>query len=256
MYDAYVSIDLGQRHDFTATVVAEEAVYVGERPELSPAATQDELMAESMRDGIAGAGWFAPSSLKPYQRRHFRAMSYSGVRPDRPPLLVRHLDRVRDKSYVDVVADVVELLARAPLSDMDVALLVDAGGVGVAVLDYMRQQGLRPWSITATGGDHVNMPEPGVLRVPKRELVAAAQVALAQQRLRIAASLSHAATLTHELRNYQIKISAAGHDSYAAREGEHDDLLYATAQLAWFRDWFSQHLDDHIAADSRVLVTQ
>src|SRR4051794_41114644 len=34
MYEAIVSVDLGRRHDFTAVLVAEEAVWVGDRPEL------------------------------------------------------------------------------------------------------------------------------------------------------------------------------------------------------------------------------
>jgi hypothetical protein len=255
MYDGYLSVDLGQRRDWTATVFAEAAVWIGDRPELSFAPTQRELTAARMYDD-AGAGWAAPSSLKAYQRPFFRDLTNSGVRPDRPPLLIRHLDRVREKPYTDVVNAIIALLDRPPLSEMDVALLVDAGGVGIGVLDFMRQRGLRPWSITATGGDHVNTPEYGVIRVPKREIVASAQVALAEGRLRIAGSLPHAATLRHELMNYQVRISAAGHDSYAAREGEHDDVLYAVAQACWFASWFSQNIDDAIAEQARVAVVE
>lgn len=256
MYDGYVSVDLGQRHDYTAVIVAEEAVWIGARPALPAFPTQDQLLAESLHDGLDRSGWTPPSLLNSHQRRHFRTLTNSGGRPGRPPLMVRHIERVRDRSYTDVVSEVAALLGRAPLSEMDVALLVDAGGVGVAVLDLMRQRGLRPWSITATGGDQINVPEHGVIRCPKRELVSAAQITLAEGRLRIAAGLADAPTLTKELQNYQVKISQSGHDSYAAREGEHDDLVYAAAQLCFFRDWYSQHYDDAIAAADRVPVTQ
>jgi hypothetical protein len=67
--------------------------------------------------------------------------------------------------------------------------------------------------------------------VPKRELVSVAQVALQTGRLKIAASLAEAATLTNELMNFKVKISLeTAHDSYGAwREGTHDDLVLALA---------------------------
>ena len=32
-------------------------------------------------------------------------------------------------------------------------------------------------------------------------------------------------------------------DTYQAREGQHDDLVLATALACWFRGWFCQYLD-------------
>jgi hypothetical protein len=250
MYEALVSVDLGRQHDYTAVLVAEEAVWIGEPPELGPFALSAQVQESILWPGT-GKTWVPPSSLSRPQRALFRNRSYSGIRPSRPPLLVRHIERVRGRSYVDVVAEVKALLARPPLTDLSVALLVDAGGVGVAVLDLMRQQGLRPYSITATGGDRVNLAAPEDIRVPKRELVAAAQICLAEGRLRISAGLEHAPTLTKELQDYRVSISIAGHDSYAAREGEHDDLVFAAAMACWFRDWYSQPYDDEIANQAR-----
>jgi hypothetical protein len=248
-YDAYVSVDLGRQHDYTAILVAEEARWIGEPPAYGGWASQADLAALAHWPADT-RGWVPPSTLAPSQRTFFRERNYLGDRPDRPPLLVRHVERVRNVPYPQVVTEVAALLARPPLSGLAVALLVDAGGVGVAVLDFMRQRGLRPYSVTATGGDSVNGSR-GEYRVPKRELVAAAQIALAEGRLRIAAGLEHAATLTRELQGYQVRISAAGHDSYAAREGEHDDLVYAAAQLCWFRDWYLSDCDDAVAARRR-----
>ena len=54
----------------------------------------------------------------------------------------------------------------------------------------------------------------------------------------------------------QVSISTAGHDSYSAREGRHDDLVYAAAQLCWYRDWFCQPTDDAIAAAHRPAVAR
>lgn len=252
MYEGYVSVDLGRQFDYTAIVVAEEAVWVPELPELDPWVTNGPRLEEQLYWQGAGRGWVPPSSLTRWQRQFFRAKNYAGQRPDRPPLLIRHLERVRNVPYPQIVQQIGALLARPPLTEMSVITLVDAGGVGVAVSDLMWQEGIPHISITATGGDRWHTEDNGkTIRCPKRELVAAAQICLAQGRLRIAAGLAHAPTLTQELQNYQVKISAAGHDSYAAREGEHDDLVYAAAQLCWYRDWYSGPTDDAIAKAQR-----
>jgi hypothetical protein len=88
--------------------------------------------------------------------------------------------------------------------------------------------------IQITGGDSVTH-ENGVTRVPKRDLVSAAQVALQTGRLKIAADLPEAQTLVRELENFQMKISLdTAHDSYGAwREGAHDDLVLAVALALW-----------------------
>ena len=57
---------------------------------------------------------------------------------------------------------------------------------------------------------------------------------LRQGRLKIAAGLPLAATLARELADYQVRISQAGHDSYGAPSGQHDDLLLAVSLVAWF----------------------
>ena len=246
MYDAYVAVDLGRQHDYTAIVVAEEARWVGEPLDHGPFAVPVPPEWPTAR------GWVAPSALLPVQRDLFRQRNYRGGRPTRPPLLVRHLERVRGRAYPQVVAGIVALLQRPPLSELPLALLVDAGGVGLAVLDLLRAAGLQPYSILATGGDRVGVAAPDDLRVPKRELVAAAQICLAEGRLRIAAGLPHAPTLVQELTDYRVAISQAGHDSYSAREGAHDDLVFAAAMACWYRDWNSQHYDRQIAAQGRV----
>ena len=53
-------------------------------------------------------------------------------------------------------------------------------------------------------------------------------------RLRIAAALPEADTLVRELLAFQVKITAAAHDTYGAwREGTHDDLVLAVALACW-----------------------
>jgi hypothetical protein len=96
------------------------------------------------------------------------------------------------------------------------------------------QSGVVLKPIQITGGDAVTY-EGGVTRVPKRDLVSAAQVALQTGGLKIASDLPEAQALVRELENFQMKISLdTAHDSYGAwREGAHDDLVLAVALALW-----------------------
>lgn len=167
---------------------------------------------------------------------------------DRPVLHVRHLDRWRGISYVDIVARVARGTMTLP---ENTTLVVDATGVGLAVVDLFRRARLRcalvPVSIH--GGDKVARDQYGY-RVPKRDLVGTVSVLLESGRLKVAAALIHAATLTAELRNFRVTInSATSHDSYAAwREADHDDLVLSVALAAWHADHFGGAGDDRRGA--------
>jgi hypothetical protein len=149
---------------------------------------------------------------------------------------LRHLERwPLGTSYPAIVQAVTAMLGQEPLN-AGARLVVDGTGVGRAVVDLFRPLGRRLVPVTITGGVGVTEAEDGYLHVPKRDLIGAAQVLLQDGRLRIAAALPEAATLTAELRDYRVKISASGHDSYDAREGAHDDLILAVALAVWYGD--------------------
>lgn len=170
----------------------------------------------------------------------------------------RHLQRWPLKTpYPRIVADVARMVTGPELrGSRPPVLAVDATGVGAPVVDLFKQslrlprphltvidEGYVPppcdvqlCPIQITGGDAVTHDRAsGVTRVPKRDLVSAAQVALQTGRLKIAEGLKEAATLTRELLNFQVKISLeTAHDSYGAwREGAHDDLVLAVALALW-----------------------
>jgi hypothetical protein len=113
------------------------------------------------------------------------------------------------------------------------SLVTDATGVGVAVLDLLRDANLDPIPITITAGDRATY-EGGHHRVPKRDLVAVVQVLLQTERLTIAAALPEAEVLVQELLGFEVRITSAGNDSFGAwREGMHDDLVLAVALACW-----------------------
>jgi hypothetical protein len=147
---------------------------------------------------------------------------------------VRWLERWLGVSYTEQVNWLRQLKAKAPLEKAH--LIVDATGVGRAVLDMLRNAYLKPTAITITGGDTVTQASVAELRVPKRDLVAAVAVALQQGRLKMAPDLLHAAMLTAELQNFRMRIDPrTAHDSYAAwREADHDDLVLALAVALWY----------------------
>ena len=99
------------------------------------------------------------------------------------------------------------------------------------------------------GGAETTVDERGYRRVPKRELVGTTQVVLQQGRLKFAAGLPLVPTLKEELTNFRLKVTDAGHDTYEAwREGQHDDLVFATCLATWYAegdaaaaDWLARH---------------
>jgi hypothetical protein len=166
---------------------------------------------------------------------------------DKAPLHVRHLERPELGTYYPDIAERVKGLVRDPSLTQTAynwtsglnetrspELVVDATGVGRPVVDMIRREGLSFVPVLITGGD-IEHHENGWYKVPKRNLVSAVQLALQSGRLKIAEELALAATLRKELLNFRIKVNiSTAHDSYEAwREGDHDDLVLATALACW-----------------------
>jgi hypothetical protein len=132
-------------------------------------------------------------------------------------------------SYPDQVDYIVGLTKQSEMSGRCL-VAVDATGVGAAVVDMLRPR-VRPfYAVTITSGDKVNK-EYNNWRVPKRDLIGAAQVALQQRRIKLPKASAEAKTLVEELNAYKVTISANGHDAYANdwRQAPHDDLVLALA---------------------------
>jgi hypothetical protein len=152
--------------------------------------------------------------------------------------LFRHVQRLPlGTSYPAVVQHITELMSRAPLKGQTF-LALDYTGVGRPVAD-MFQHSQMPYLyfISIHGGNTVTWEGYGPISVsvPKRDLIASAQVLLQSKRLEIAGTMPDTANLVSELQGYQVKIDPqTAHDSYAAwREGVHDDLVFAVALACW-----------------------
>jgi hypothetical protein len=148
---------------------------------------------------------------------------------------LRHLERPElGTPYPSIVARTRELMLTPPLAG-HACLVVDATGVGRAVVDLLLLGDLNPIAVTITGGDAVTRSGRDY-RVPKRDLVATMQVLLQTQRLRFATEMPLGKLLAQELLHFRVKIDLrTAHDSYEAwREGMHDDLVLATALACWW----------------------
>ena len=104
--------------------------------------------------------------------------------------------------------------------------------------------------IIITGG-HYATANHGI-NVPKMELVGVLQVLLQTRRLHIASELADAATLVRELETFRAHVSVARIDSFESwREGQRDDLVFATAIAAWWGERELPPLDDPVEMHSR-----
>ena len=160
--------------------------------------------------------------------------------PDLPltSLVCRKVDRFPLRtSYQDIARIIGERIQSELTKKRETFLVLDHTGVGRAAAEMFR--GLAPLLITITGGNEVQQGAFGnELRVPKRDLIAAAQVPLQNGTLKIIRDkdkrmAAMTDTLTSELTSFTVKISDNGRDVYNGREGVHDDLVLACALACW-----------------------
>ncbi len=134
-------------------------------------------------------------------------------------------------SYPAQVDHIVGLTRRSELSGRCM-VAVDATGVGAPVVDLLRPR-VSPapfYAVTITSGDRVTK-EYNKWRVPKRDLIGAAQVALQQRLVKLPRASVEAEALIEELLAYRVTIGPNGHDTYGNdwRQAPHDDLVLALA---------------------------
>jgi hypothetical protein len=146
-------------------------------------------------------------------------------------LHLRHLERLAlGTPYPMVIKRIGGLAGTLP----GVTVVIDATGVGRAVLDQMRERGLQPVPVTITSGKHI-IYDGNMWKVPKRSLIRPLMAALETGRLKVASGLAEVEVLVRELRAFQRQITAAGHSTF---EGvvAHDDMVVAAALVAWWAD--------------------
>jgi hypothetical protein len=143
---------------------------------------------------------------------------------------VGHLERLPlGTTYPAIVAHVSRLLARLPGGT---ELVIDYTGVGRPVFDLFIYSGISPVGVLITAGT-AEAHDGIICSVPKLVLVSRLQALLHEGRLKILKDLPEAETLVRELQDFRVEYTAAGHLTFNARSGKHDDLVLALAIAAW-----------------------
>ncbi len=149
----------------------------------------------------------------------------------------RHMERLPLGTDYETVAarvkEVVERVADRPDTHGPIAVIVDATGVGLPVVDILRRTLARsPASLTAaifTHGHRLN----GVIGdkeigVGKAYLVSTLQALFHTGRIQLPPNHREAAAMTRELQDYEIRVDDDANDRYGAfKVGTHDDLVTA-----------------------------
>ena len=150
-------------------------------------------------------------------------------------LEVRYLERVPlGTPYTDVAERVRKLVQHESLRGQ-VAVAVDATGVGAPVMDLLRaaRLGCDLTAVSITGGERESQAG-SVWNVPKRDLIAGMQVLLERKELKISKHLRDSRALVKELLDMRITKTGGGKVRLGADGGgEHDDLVIALSLACW-----------------------
>lgn len=180
------------------------------------------------------------------------------------------IDKFLRKPYPQLGRDLATIMGTTDLSN-NAVLLLDGGGVGEAVVDQLREAGLAPMPIMATGGTEVKEVHEDFgkvfsaqgagklnrlsitkeIHVPKEDLVAAGVGAVQQKRVRIAKGLRWAEEMEKQLNHFKgTKNPRTGHRTYEADETVvHDDLVSCFNIGCW---WFTRSRKDIIIPDKHI----
>jgi hypothetical protein len=144
-------------------------------------------------------------------------------------LRVRHLERLPlGTPYPQVIERITALVEKLP----GASLVVDATGVGRAVLDHMAD--LKPVAVTITGG-RLTSYDGAMCRVPKMALLRPLVAAVETGRLKVAKGLRESEAFQRELAAFQRRITQHGNTALGG-VGSHDDLVVAAALVCWWSE--------------------
>ena len=221
-----ISVDPGQARDPTAISVLERS----------------KMLAEERR--------VKPGNRSRYAVEHKRALER---------LDVIHCERLPlHTPYPNMVDRVAEVHQEAEKLDKDIEVVLDLTGVGRPIRDMMRPRFKRLQAVTITSGQSQSFDKVhGEWHVPKRVLVSVTAIALQNRALTINADIPDAPKLVRELEAFKVKISKAGNDTYEAwRDGDHDDLVLATALGVWWANMTPQKWEEtELGAEQRIKQT-
>lgn len=198
-----MGVDLGKRQDYSAAITIERG------------------LVEQDRDGL-------PESWAHQQQKIIAAARYDVID-------IKRWDLGTD--YLDVIPAVRKALWHPQLLHKT-TLVVDATGVGEAVIEVMERLKMDPNGVMLTAGTSSRLDaDTGLYHVAKQTLVTKIQLAFQGGRIKINPELELAGALEEELRKFTLKTTQARNDTYEAfSEKDHDDMVIALAIAIWFAE--------------------
>jgi hypothetical protein len=127
------------------------------------------------------------------------------------------------------------------------SLVVDATGVGTALVDMLDEKDLNPISVTITGGQQLVAHDYFHYSVPKQELVTNFVVCLQSAILKIAEGTKNAELLLEELNNFGYMVNKkSGTASYGnMTEDVHDDAVMSAAIGMWYAKYAERYMSTY-----------
>ena len=136
--------------------------------------------------------------------------------------------------YPAIVRRVKEMMSHRDL-ERDTHLIVDSTGVGLPIVQMMRNAGLSPIGVTITGGSAVTSGSVGY-NVPKGELVSALNLVFQSRRIRIPKNLPMKTEFLKELERFEVTLKKNAMTYEAAVASVHDDLVLSVAMGCWYAE--------------------
>ena len=147
---------------------------------------------------------------------------------------LRHLERLPLGTPYPRVVEHIAALTRLPELHRCCELVVDGTGVGAPVVDLLREANLSCpiTGVSITSGEQAQYGHRSST-VPKRDLIAALEVMLDEEELKIAAALPERRRLVDEFMSLKAAPTKTGHQTFGASGSNHDDLLIAISLACW-----------------------
>jgi hypothetical protein len=160
---------------------------------------------------------------------------------DIPRTLVRiyelvYLDEMRGVSYPMIAKRLWEV-TQNPQIAQDYSIVIDATGVGVAVIDLMRAPPyqLSPVGVTVTAGREITMSDFGY-NVPKRDVVTNLELLYQTGRIKVA-RMKHADTFRDQLKYFTKQTTPTGQPAWGNQSDSiHDDFVMGGALGLWYAE--------------------
>lgn len=180
-------------------------------------------------------------SLDPAQLVDYAAIATLRFRTfdrfDLPEYDLVGLSRSQGETYPDLIRRLRRLDRALAERGARRTWVIDATGVGRAVLDMARAAGIPAVGIVITGAEDYSYDSvQDVYRAGKLGLITAADAAVQSRRMRIAKGIPLLPVLIEELRELRATLTAAGRVQVAVPDtnaDQHDDLVMALAQGCW-----------------------